>query len=177
MCFRYLCLWHGLVEQVQNYVQADMAQRVVYHVPSCEAQVGAFKDFTPDAAPATAAEPEAKEDAPADEEAPAESEDAGGAGGGGDYPPHTVMGLPALSPTMSQGAQPAHGAYACPSLCPSACPYVCSFCGYTQWALQCIDARSSVSPWCRLTHESDSLSILQRQLVTSLTTWQLKHKL
>lgn len=24
-------------------------------------------------------------------------------GGGGDYPPHTVMGLPALSPTMSQG--------------------------------------------------------------------------
>ena len=78
-------------------------------MPSCGAQVGAFKDYTPGAAPAAAAEPEEKEEqAPAEEEAPAEPEESGGGGGGGgDYPPHSVMGLPALSPTMSQGVLPA----------------------------------------------------------------------
>ena len=79
-------------------------------MPSCGPQVGAFKDYTPGAAPAAAAEPDEKEEqAPAkEEEAPAEPEDGGGGGGGGgDYPPHSVMGLPALSPTMSQGALPA----------------------------------------------------------------------
>ncbi|KAK9827713.1 hypothetical protein WJX81_003489 [Elliptochloris bilobata] len=61
--------------------------------------VGAFSDYTPGAAPAAAAEPD---EAPAQEQAPAE-EGGGGGGGSGTYPPHTVMGLPALSPTMSQG--------------------------------------------------------------------------
>ena len=91
-------------------------------MPSCGPQVGAFKDYTPGAAPAAAAEPDEKEEqAPAKEEqAPAEPEDGGGGGGGGggDYPPHSVMGLPALSPTMSQGALPA-----------------------------CVGAQVSVSPW------------------------------
>lgn len=31
----------------------------------------------------------------------------GGGGGGGNWPSHSVLGLPALSPTMSQGALPA----------------------------------------------------------------------
>jgi len=83
--------------------------------PTIAGQVGAFKDYTPGAAPAAAADPD---EAAADEEAPEpsgqEGEDeeggggggeGGGGGGGGDYPPHTVMGLPALSPTMSQGAR------------------------------------------------------------------------
>ena len=65
-------------------------------------QVSAFKDFTPgqggaSAAPAAASgEPEANEDVE-------EGEEEGEVSGGGDYPPHTLMGLPALSPTMSQG--------------------------------------------------------------------------
>ena len=63
-------------------------------------QVAAFKDFTPgsgaSAAPAAAAQEEPEEEE--EDDAPAES-----SGGSGNYPPHTVMGLPALSPTMSQG--------------------------------------------------------------------------
>lgn len=65
-------------------------------------QVAAFKDFTPgsgaSAAPAAAAQEEPEEEEEEEDDAPAES-----SGSGGDYPPHTVMGLPALSPTMSQG--------------------------------------------------------------------------
>lgn len=65
--------------------------------------MSAFKDYTPGSgggaasAPAAAALEEPKEDQEDDEELAAESS------GAGDYPPHTVMGLPALSPTMSQG--------------------------------------------------------------------------
>ncbi len=63
-------------------------------------QVAAFKDFTPGSgasgAPAAAAQVEPEEEE--EDDAPAES-----SGGSGSYPPHTVMGLPALSPTMSQG--------------------------------------------------------------------------
>ncbi|BDA46555.1 Dihydrolipoyllysine-residue acetyltransferase component of pyruvate dehydrogenase complex, mitochondrial [Coccomyxa sp. Obi] len=65
------------------------------------ADVGAFKDYKPgaeaSAAPAAAAKEEPEEDEQEDD-SPAES-----SGGSGDYPPHTIMGLPALSPTMSQG--------------------------------------------------------------------------
>lgn len=65
-------------------------------------QVAAFKDFTPgsgaSAAPAAAAQEEPEEEEEEEDDATAES-----SGSGGDYPPHTVMGLPALSPTMSQG--------------------------------------------------------------------------
>jgi hypothetical protein len=68
--------------------------------------VGAFKDYTPgsggSAAPAAAAQEEPEEDED-NESPPAES-----SGGGGDYPAHTVMGLPALSPTMSQGCHHHH---------------------------------------------------------------------
>lgn len=63
-------------------------------------QVGAFKDFTPGSqasgARAVAAQEEPEEEDEGD--SPPESSE-----GAGDYPPHTVMGLPALSPTMSQG--------------------------------------------------------------------------
>jgi len=62
--------------------------------------VGAFKDFTPgshaSAAPVAVVQEEPEEDDEGDSP-PESSEDVG------DYPPHTVMGLPALSPTMSQG--------------------------------------------------------------------------
>ena len=64
--------------------------------------MAAFKDFTPgsgaSAAPAAAAQEEPEEEEEEEDDAPAES-----SGSGSDYPPHTVMGLPALSPTMSQG--------------------------------------------------------------------------
>ena len=77
------------------------------HSPAC-VQVAAFKDYQPGegggasggGAPAAAAETEPE---PAEEEEGGE-EPAEGGSGGGDFPPHTVMGLPALSPTMSQGA-------------------------------------------------------------------------
>ena len=71
-------------------------------------QVSAFKDFAPGqggppAAPAAASgQPEGNEDEEEGEEEGEEGCEALG-GGGGDYPPHTLMGLPALSPTMSQG--------------------------------------------------------------------------
>ena len=69
-------------------------------------QVSAFKDFTPgqggsSAAPAAASgEPEGGEQGEDEEEGGQEEAEASG---GGDYPPHSLMGLPALSPTMSQG--------------------------------------------------------------------------
>ena len=69
--------------------------------------MSAFKDFTPgqggsSAAPAAASgEPEGEEEGEEGEEEGGEEGEA--SGGGGDYPPHSVMGLPALSPTMSQG--------------------------------------------------------------------------
>jgi hypothetical protein len=73
-------------------------------------QVGAFKDYSPDAAGAASASGgEEKEPAEASQEAePAEEEEdegevEGSSGGGVSYPPHTLGGLPALSPTMSQG--------------------------------------------------------------------------
>lgn len=70
-------------------------------------QVSAFKDFTSgqggaSAAPAAASgEPEANEDEGEGNEGGEEEDEASGSGG--DYPPHSLMGLPALSPTMSQG--------------------------------------------------------------------------
>ncbi len=62
-------------------------------------QVSAFKDYTPGSgggAAAPAAATEEPEEDKEDDSPVAESS-------GGDFPPHTVMGLPALSPTMSQG--------------------------------------------------------------------------
>ncbi len=71
--------------------------------------MGAFADYTP----GSGAGAEAASAAPADEEGDQGHEDEEGEGhdeeegeasaSGGDYPPHTVAGLPALSPTMSQG--------------------------------------------------------------------------
>ena len=69
-------------------------------------QVAAFKDYEPGSggggggAPAQAAASQEPEEAQDEEEPEEES-----AGPSGDFPPHTVMGLPALSPTMSQGAR------------------------------------------------------------------------
>ena len=73
--------------------------------------MSAFKDFTPGQGGGSSAPAAAASDEPADEpvsDEPAEEEEgeedvAESSGGGGDYPPHAVMGLPALSPTMSQG--------------------------------------------------------------------------
>lgn len=53
-------------------------------------QVAAFKDFST----------EVSESAPA----PAEVAAPAAAGGGASFPPHTLLEMPALSPTMSQGA-------------------------------------------------------------------------
>ena len=69
--------------------------------------MAAFKDYEPGSgggggAPAQAAASQEPEQAQ-DEEEPEEEE--APAGPSGDFPPHTVMGLPALSPTMSQGAR------------------------------------------------------------------------
>lgn len=61
-------------------------------------QVAAFKDYVPDASPSSDGAPPAAEAAPT--EAPA------GGSGATDFPANTVMGLPALSPTMTQGAPP-----------------------------------------------------------------------
>lgn len=82
-------------------------------------QVDAFKDYSPDEAGASAQSSDSQSDggkkeqeeaspapaAGAEAEAEAEESSGGGDGGGasGDYPPHRVEGLPALSPTMSQG--------------------------------------------------------------------------
>lgn len=65
----------------------------------CGVQVAAFKDFTASEADgASSAAPAAAEAQPESEPEP-EAE----AASGGDFPPHRVEGLPALSPTMSQG--------------------------------------------------------------------------
>lgn len=60
--------------------------------------MAAFQDYVADSAPSSAAAPPAAEAAPVD--APA------GGTGGADFPDKTVMGLPALSPTMTQGTPP-----------------------------------------------------------------------
>lgn len=119
---------------------------------SCGAQVGAFKDYTPGAAPAAAAEPEEKaEQAPAEEEAPAEAEDGGGGGGGGDYPPHSVMGLPALSPTMSQGALPACMGAPCLQLhCKPGTVSGCHPMGLRPPAHLKLMLEATACPWCPL---------------------------
>jgi pyruvate dehydrogenase E2 component (dihydrolipoamide acetyltransferase) len=57
-----------------------------------QADVEAFKDYTPGAAPA------APKPAPHAAAAPA-----GGGGGGGSFPPHALLSMPSLSPTMNQG--------------------------------------------------------------------------
>ena len=66
------------------------------------ADLAAFKDYTPseggskEAAPAAPSTPKA-------EEPKADAKPAAGAGGGGSFPPHNVLSMPALSPTMSEG--------------------------------------------------------------------------
>ena len=75
-------------------------------------QVEAFKDFSADeaggaeasGAEASGAAQQQEEAQPAEQESHEEAEPEEAAGSsGGDYPPHSVQGLPALSPTMSQG--------------------------------------------------------------------------
>ncbi len=67
-------------------------------------QVAAFKDFSASEVEGSSnAAPAASQAQPEEEPEPeAEPE----ASGGGDYPSHRVEGLPALSPTMSQGQVP-----------------------------------------------------------------------
>lgn len=73
-------------------------------------QVDAFKDFSPDEAASASPKSGKAEASPAPQAAqPEEGEpergepDEGESSSGGDYPPHRLEGLPALSPTMSQG--------------------------------------------------------------------------
>ena len=70
-------------------------------------QVGAFKDFSADeagGAEASGAAQQQEEGQPPEQELHEEAEPEEAAGSsGGDFPPHQVQGLPALSPTMSQG--------------------------------------------------------------------------
>ncbi len=69
---------------------------------SCAEQVDAFKDYQPgagsQAAASTTEETAEAEDAPGVEGMESES-----GASAGDFPEHAVLGLPALSPTMSQG--------------------------------------------------------------------------
>lgn len=70
-------------------------------VVRCVRQVDAFKDYQPgEGAPAAASTEESAEaeDAPGVEGMESES-----GASAGDFPEHAVLGLPALSPTMSQG--------------------------------------------------------------------------
>ena len=79
-------------------------------------QVGAFKDFSPEesggkemaSADQEDEQQEEVQEAGEQEEDEGEEEEVEEASGsaGGDFPPHTVAGLPALSPTMSQGLLP-----------------------------------------------------------------------
>lgn len=57
-------------------------------------QVAAFKDYSEDGELSSA---------PVEEAAPAEEEAAKPSSGAGSFPPHTILGMPALSPTMSHG--------------------------------------------------------------------------
>ena len=77
-------------------------------------QVAAFKDYKPGGGggggggqPSSGKDSEkGKPETSVPTDAGSEGGDEGGeeaSGGGGDFPPHTVMGLPALSPTMQQG--------------------------------------------------------------------------
>lgn len=82
-------------------------------------QVDAFKDFSPDsdgqetsAASQGGGEGDQEQEVQETDEGDQVEEDGDGddeaaeetaGGSGGDYPPHVVAGLPALSPTMSQG--------------------------------------------------------------------------
>ena len=82
--------------------------------------MGAFKDFSPEAGGGqqAAAADQGDEQEEAEEAPPDEGDDDGGeeeeeveeasASSGGDFPAHTVGGLPALSPTMSQGLLRSH---------------------------------------------------------------------
>lgn len=82
-------------------------------------QVAAFKDYKPGGGgqekqsgggePSSGKDPsKGKPETSVPKDAGSGGGDEGGeeaSGGGGDFPAHTVMGLPALSPTMQQGAQ------------------------------------------------------------------------
>ena len=77
----------------------------------CLLQVSAFADYSPGGSGGdkAAAAQESQKDAPAESESgeSAKAEPAQNtAGSGKEWPPHTVMGLPSLSPTMSQGTLP-----------------------------------------------------------------------
>ena len=86
----------------------EAVQRATHEGAEVAWQVSAFKDFTPgqgggSAAPAASSgEPEGEEEDGGEEG----GEEGEASGSGRDYPPHTLMGLPALSPTMSQGEAP-----------------------------------------------------------------------
>ncbi len=69
-------------------------------------QAGAFSDYQPGAASAADS---GGDNAPAessDGQQEPEQEAPSGSGGGGDFPPHQLLAMPALSPTMSAGVTP-----------------------------------------------------------------------
>ena len=78
-------------------------------------QVEAFSDYKPGSGCGGGGQAEQKpqqesQPSPSDGGEQAESSSGGGGGGGGgggNWPSHSVLGLPALSPTMSQGVLPA----------------------------------------------------------------------
>jgi pyruvate dehydrogenase E2 component (dihydrolipoamide acetyltransferase) len=66
--------------------------------------VAAFANYKPEGSSSEAAAPAAASaPAPAPAAAPAPSATPSSAPAGGSFPPHTVIGLPALSPTMTTG--------------------------------------------------------------------------
>lgn len=74
-------------------------------------QVAAFADYKPSGGggggdsgdSSSSGGKEAASAESSQDQKPAEPADSGSGGGGDDWPPHSVMGLPSLSPTMSQG--------------------------------------------------------------------------
>ena len=99
---------------LSSYTVYKVVQSLDSASPSvtCGVQVDAFKDFSPSSSGAEASSSEPSKEESKEESQPAEAEASGGeaeeasGSSGGDFPLHTVAGLPALSPTMSQGTNP-----------------------------------------------------------------------
>ena len=84
-------------------------------MPTCFlCQVEAFSDYKPGSGgggggsgSGQAEQKPQQESQPSPSDGGEQAESSGGGGSGGNWPSHSVLGLPALSPTMSQGALPA----------------------------------------------------------------------
>ena len=101
------CILSG---RLSDLTLACVGPQLMSTCDSC--QVEAFSDYKPGSGGGGGGQAEQKpqqesQPSPSDGGEQAESSSGGGGGGGGNWPSHSVLGLPALSPTMSQGVLPA----------------------------------------------------------------------